>query len=372
MMSVEVQELPCREGHIGLLTLNSPATLNALSERMIITIRDSLERWAADDRICVVILRGAGEKGFCAGGDIRDLYLALTSPEKNPENPEEAFSVFSHEYELDYTLHRFPKPVVGIGHGIIMGGGLGLFSACRFRLLTPDATLAMPEIAIGLFPDVGSSWFLNRLPGRLGLFMGLTGARLNTTDALRVGLADMALPTSDHQGLLSRLQEERWSGQRAADDSRLFRLLNQFESQDYRALPASHLELHERDISRLCAGASLPEIVDQLLTARVDSEWWNTCMKTLKGGCPVSAWLIWHQLKKAQQMSLKDVFRMELAMVWECARRPDLTEGIRARLIDRDQDPKWSFARLEDVPEAIIDAHFLPVWNDQTDPMQLE
>lgn len=368
-MSVDVQELPCREGRIGLLTLNSPGTLNALTEMMIVVIRDSLERWAADERICVVIIRGAGEKSFCAGGDLRDLYRSLTGA----EDPEAAFRVFRHEYALDYTLHRFPKPVVGIGHGIIMGGGLGLFSACRHRLLTPDAILAMPEISLGLFPDVGASWFLNRLPGRLGLFMGLTGAHLNITDALRVGLADMALPTNDQQSLLSRLQEERWSGIRATDDSRLFRLLNQLEPEDYRALPASHLELYERDIARLCAGSSLREIVDQLLAARVDaSEWWQACMKTLKGGCPVSALLIWNQLRKAQQMSLKDVFRMELAMVWECVRRPDLTEGIRARLIDRDQNPQWTFSRIEDVPDAVIDAHFLPVWNDQTDPMQLE
>lgn len=367
-MSVEVQELPCREGHLGLLTLDSPTTLNALSEQMIITIRSALRRWADDERICIVLIRGAGTKGFCAGGDIQDLYRAL----EGTGNPEAAFSVFRHEYELDYTLHRFPKPVICVGHGIIMGGGLGLFSACRYRLLTPDATLAMPEVAIGLFPDVGASWFLNRLPGRLGLFMGLTGARLNITDALRVGLADIALPANDQDHILEQLQQERWSGRQAADDSRLSRLLNQLETSDFHGLPDSQLEQHERDIARLCAGSGLSEIVSRLLTARIESKWWQACMKTLKGGCPVSACLLWNQLRKAQQMSLKDVFRMELAMVWECVRRPDLTEGIRARLIDRDQNPHWTFARIEDVPEAVIDAHFQPVWNDQTDPMQLE
>ncbi|MDN6319991.1 MAG: enoyl-CoA hydratase/isomerase family protein [Marinobacter sp.] len=367
-MSVEVQELPCREGHIGVLTLNTPTTLNALSEDMILTIRASLKRWAENEHICIVLIRGAGEKGFCAGGDIQHLYRSLTGA----ENPEAAFSVFQHEYELDYTLHKYPKPVVGIGHGIIFGGGLGLFSACRYRLLSPGATLAMPEMSIGLFPDVGASWFLNRLPGRLGLFMGLTGARLNVTDALRVGLADMALPTEDQQGLLAKLQDSRWSGRKTADDSQLYHLLSQLEATDYRKLPTSHLEQHERDIARLCAGSSLPEIVDRLQTSSIDSEWWQACVKNLKGGCPVSAWLIWNQLKKAQQMSLKEVFRMELAMVWECVRRPDLTEGIRARLIDRDQEPQWTFSRLEEVPEAIIEAHFSPVWNDQMDPMQLE
>ncbi|WP_309044621.1 enoyl-CoA hydratase/isomerase family protein [Marinobacter sediminicola] len=367
-MSVEVQELPCREGLIGTLTLNSPTTLNALSEAMIAQLRNCLARWADDERICVVLIRGSDKTGFCSGSDLRELYQSITESKNN----EAAFSIVRHEYELIYALRRFPKPVVALGHGLIMGSGLGLYSACRYRLLTPDAALATPAMSIGLFPGVGASWFLNRLPGRLGLFMGLTGAHLNVSDALRVGLADMALPDSNHQGLLSSLQAERWSGNRAADDSRLFRLLSQAETQDYPALTASQLELHERDIARLCAGSSLPEIVDQLLAVRNDSEWWQASVKTLKGGCPVSAWLIWNQLQKAQQMSLKDVFRMELAMAWECVRRPDLAEGIRARLIDRDQSPQWSFSRIRDVPDAVIDAHFLPVWDDQTDPMHLE
>lgn len=367
-MSVEVQELPCRQGHIGLLTLNSPTTLNALSEAMIAELRSCLERWAEDERICFVILRGSDQTGFCSGSDLQELYRSVTESTSKAA----AFNIIRQEYELIYGLRRFPKPIVAIGHGAIMGSGLGLFSACRYRLLTPGATLATPAISIGLFPGVGASWFLARLPGRLGLFMGLTGARLNVTGALRVGLADIALPDSNHEALISSLQTERWSGNRAADDNRLFRLLSQAETSDYPALPASHLSLYERDIARLCAGSSLPEIVDQLLAARIDSKWWQTSMATLKGGSPVSAWLIWNQLQKSQQMSLKDVFRMELAMAWECVRRPDLAEGIRARLIDRHQSPQWSFPRIQDVPDAVIDAHFLPVWDDQTDPMQLE
>jgi len=367
-MSVEVQERPCREGLIGSLTLNSPTTLNALSSVMIAQLRDCLARWADDERICVVLIRGSDKTGFCSGSDLRGLYQSVTGS----TNKEGAFSILRLEYELIYALRRFPKPVVAIGHGPIMGSGLGLFSACRYRLLTPEASLATPAVSIGLFPGVGASWFLNRLPGRLGLFMGLTGAHLNVSDALRVGLADMALPDSNHQGLLSSLQAERWSGNRAADDNRLFRLLSQAETPDYPALPASHLELHERDIARLCAGSSLPEIVDQLLAAPINSEWWQANVRTLESGCPVSAWLVWNQLQKAQQMSLKDVFRMELAMAWECVRRPDLAEGIRAKLIDRDQSPQWSFADIRDVPDAVIDTHFPPVWDDQTDPMQLE
>ncbi|AOY89671.1 enoyl-CoA hydratase [Marinobacter salinus] len=366
-MSIEAQELMCQEGHIGLLTLNSPATLNALSEQMIVDAQNALDRWADDDRIRLVVVQGRGDRAFCAGGDIRELYSGI----KGPHASEVPGRFFAREYRLDYTLHRFPKPVVGIAQGVVMGGGLGLFSACRYRLATPDISLAMPEISIGLFPDVGASWFLNRLPGRIGLFMGLTGARLNITDTIRVGLADMVLLPEDKGALLTQLQEQRWTGKPAADDNRLFRLLAQMHAPDYRALQRSNLERHEQDIARLCAGDELPQIVDQLLSAEIDSEWWSASISNLRHGCPVSAWLVWTQLKKAQQMSLKDVFRMELAMATECTRRPDLPEGIRALAVDKDRHPHWSFESVSAVPMEVVEAHFQPEWDDETDPMQL-
>jgi enoyl-CoA hydratase/carnithine racemase len=366
-MSVETQELACRGGRIGLLTLNSPASLNALTEQMITSLQDALDRWAGDSRICLVILQGAGDRAFCAGGDIRELYAAI----QNNEGADVLSHVFTREYRLDYTLHRYPKPVLGIAQGIVMGGGLGLFSGCRYRLAAPDITLAMPEVAIGLFPDVGASWFLNRLPGRLGLFMGLTGARLNISDTIRVGLADMVFLPDHRDDLFARLQEQYWTGEPAADDNRLFRLLAQMHAPDYRALQPSNLERHEQAIARLCAGDELPAIVDQLLAADISSDWWKACTHTLRNACPVSVWLVWTQLKKAQQMSLRDVFRMELAMVRECMRRPDLREGIRALAIDKDNTPAWSYSALSDVPEGLVAAHFQPVWDDDSDPMEL-
>lgn len=366
-MSVEIQELACREGYIGLLTLNSPTNLNALSEQMIVDLQNALDRWAEDSRVCLVVLQGAGDRAFCAGGDIRELYTAL----KDNEGTDSVSQVFTREYRLDYTIHSYPKPVLGIAHGIVMGGGLGLFSACRYRLATPDTALAMPEVSIGLFPDVGASWFLNRLPGRIGLFMGLTGARLNISDTIRVGLADMVLLPDSRNDLFVQLQEQYWTGEPAADDNRLFRLLSQLHAPDYRALQPSNLEQHEQAIARLCAGDELPIIVDQILTADITSDWWQACTNNLRKGCPVSAWLVWTQLRKAQQMSLRDIFRMELAMVQECMRRPDLSEGIRALAIDKDHKPKWSFNALNDVPEELINAHFEPTWDDESDPMQL-
>lgn len=366
-MPIQVQELDCLEGRIGQITLNSPATLNALSREMIDDMQATLDRWASDDRIALVILQGAGDRAFCAGGNIRNLHSAITGG----GDPDTATGFFQHEYRLDYTIHRFPKPVVGIGHGVVMGGGLGLLAACRYRLITPDVTMAMPEVAIGLFPDVGASWFLNRLPGRLGLFMGLTGCRLNAADVIRVGLADMAILPEERTSLTERLQTERWTGEAAADDNRLFRLLNQLNAVDYRTLGPSDLANHEQAIARLGAGDDLTAIVDRLISADINSNWWESAVHNLRTGCPVSMWLVWNQLKRAQQMSLKDVFRMELAMATECTRRPDLPEGIRARMVDKDHSPKWAFSTLQEVPEDVIDAHFHPAWDDETDPMKL-
>lgn len=367
-MPVEVQELPCREGHIGLLTLNTPETLNALTESMVDDMQKALDAWAADSRICLVVLRGNGDRGFCAGGNIRALYDAL----KGGEDAEAPGRFFTSEYRLDYTLHRYPKPVIGLAHGIVMGGGMGLLSACRYRLATPDITMAMPEISIGLFPDVGASWFLNRLPGRLGLFLGLTGARLNATDAIRSGLVDLILDPEHFQALLERLQEEYWTGNIAADDNRLFRLLGQQQARDYRSLPAGHLEQHEQTIAKLTAGDSLPAVVEKLVNSDNDDPWWQSAIGNLAKGCPVTACLVWHQLRHAQQLSLKDIFRMELAMAMECTRRPDLAEGIRALMVDKDKTPVWSYNAVADVPESVVEQHFEPVWDDSNDPMALD
>jgi enoyl-CoA hydratase/carnithine racemase len=157
------------------------------------------------------------------------------------------------------------------------------------------------------------------------------------------------------------LQQERWTGDSAVDDNRLFRLVKQLEHPDYRALPESELARHEQTIARLSAGDQLPDIVEQLLAADESSDWWKDAMNNLRGGCPVSAWLVWTQLKKGQQMSLKDIFRMELGMATRCTQRPDLREGIRARLIDRDQSPVWSFSSVAEVPEDVVESHFSPV-----------
>ncbi len=364
-MSIQTQEIPCRSGALGVITLDSPATLNALSAAIFERLQTQLDAWAQDDRVCLVLINANGDRGFSAGGDIRELYQSLRDgPRANIVS-----TVFAREYRVDYTLHTFPKPVITLAHRIVMGGGMGLLQGSRYRLITPDAMLAMPEASIGLFPDVGASWFLNRLPGRIGLFMGLTGARLNANDALRVGLADKVVEREQQEELIHTITEQYWTGAVAADDNRLFRLLDQIKEPSPETLPESQLALYEQDIARLCRWDDLPRIVERLLHSEAGNDWWNTCISNLRGACPVSLWLLAEQLTRGLQMSLPDIFRMELSMVTHCGTRPDLLEGIRARIIDRDQAPSWSFMSLAEVPAAYIDEHFRAPWPEDEDPL---
>lgn len=364
-MSIQTGEIPCRSGTLGVITLNSPDTLNALSPELIRSLQTQLDVWAGDDNVCLVLVTANGDRAFCAGANLRELYGALgENSGVDPVN-----ELFAPEYRVDYTLHTFPKPVITLAHGITLGGGMGLLQASRYRLITPDTVMAMPEAAIGLFPDAGASWFLNRLPGSIGLFMGLTGARLNASDAMRVGLADLVIERRQQDELINRITDQYWTGEIAADDNRLFRLLDQTEEAAPSHLPDSELARYEQDIARLCRRDELPRVLDRLLQSPPGNDWWNACIDRLRNACPVSLLLLERQLSHGLQMSLKDIFRMELAMAARCVTLPDLREGIRARMIDRDHSPSWTYRSVADIPEDAIERHFEAPWPEQEDPL---
>ncbi|WP_111497024.1 enoyl-CoA hydratase/isomerase family protein [Marinobacter bohaiensis] len=364
-MSIRTEVRPCTEGQIGLITLDAPRSLNALSEPMIRQMQATLDQWAQDPSVCLVLISGEGDKGFCAGGDIRQLHQAIDAGQGDSH----AIQYFAAEYRLDYTLHRYPKPLVCWAHGLTLGGGLGLLAGSRYRLVSPSAQLAMPEISIGLFPDVGAGYFLNRLPEGIGLFLGLTGARLNQSDALRIGLADLAVADEKPDALIQRIVDTRWTGDRAADDNRLYRLLNRFAVEQAPTLPDSHLADHEQRIAQLCRGESLPEVVHKLTGEDAEDDWWQTAIANLEKGCPTTAWLVWEQLRRARQLSLKEIFRMELVMAVRCCAEGDLREGIRARVIDKDQNPQWQFGRVDAVPVEHVERHFTAPWLPADDPL---
>lgn len=359
-MNVIFEERPALHGaRIGIATLDAERSLNALDLPMIEALLGRFEQWAQDSSIVCVVLRGNGPKAFCAGGDVRRLAQACL--DQPGEVPTLAARFFADEYRLDYRLHTFPKPLLCWAHGYVMGGGMGLLQAADIRILTPGSRLAMPEIGIGLFPDVGASWFLSRLPGRMGLFLGLTATQVNAADALALGLADRLLRDDQLDELLHGLVQINWLDQ---GETQLRSLLRALSGEAREAAPAAELAPRRASIDALLDVATLPAAWHALASCRDDVDpLMAKAAATLAAGCPLTAHLVWQQLDRGRYRSLAEVFRMEYAMSQNCCRHPEFAEGVRARLIDKDQQPRWHWPDVDDVPQAVIDAHFQPTWN---------
>lgn len=358
--------LPCASGAIGVLELNRPERLNALTHEMILALQKQLDCWATDDRIALVLLAGNGERGFCAGGDIRDLLqYADTSL-----TPTDSATFFSVEYRLDFSLHHYPKPLICWGHGLVLGGGMGILQACRYRLGTPDLKMGMPETAIGLFPDAGATWFLNRLPEGIGQFLGLTGASLNISDALRLGLVDHAVAASGRASLLELLQSTHWGASAEANDNLLYRLLQSFADDQPCDLPDGPLAECEQTISALCAEGTAATLVQRILASPELSPWWRTAQQSLAGACPASVMVFMALLKRGRQMTFADIFRMELGVATQCIRHGEFSEGVRAKLIERDREPAWRYPSVRTVPADYIAELMASPWTAQEHPLR--
>jgi enoyl-CoA hydratase/carnithine racemase len=359
MMNLQFEELHAQDGaRIGVASLDAEKSLNALSLPMIQALMDRLEKWADDPQIVCVLLRGNGSKSFCAGGDVRTLVDACRA---HPgEVPPLAAHFFAAEYRLDYRLHTYPKPLICWGHGYVLGGGMGLLQGASIRIVTPTSRLAMPEVSIGLYPDVGASWFLSRLPGKLGLFLGLTGAHINGRDALDLDLADRFLLDEQQEELVEGLLQLNWQEQSSVQLNSLLKALQQ---EAIGQLPDAQWLPRRAQIDELLDVATLP------CAWRAISQW-NThgdtllsrAAKNLTEGCPLTAHLVWEQIVRARHMSLAQVFQMEYTLSLNCCRHPEFSEGVRARLIDKDQKPHWHWQDVANIPDAVIDAHFAKVW----------
>lgn len=337
----------------GVATLNALASLNSLSVAMVRLLTPKLREWAEDSSIVGVLLDAAGEKSFCAGGDLRQLYQTLR--DCGPARNEYAEHFFGEEYELDYLIHTFPKPFLCWAHGIVMGGGVGLMSGASHRVVTAQSRVAMPEISIGLYPDVGGSWFLRRMPGRVGLFLALTAAPLNASDAIFCGLADLLVPHENKAQVLQAIASAPWQSELQADRATLSRLLAQ--AGEGAELPPSKLREHFDTINALMAGDDLLDIAKRLRNLQSEDPWLQTAAKTFAKGAPSSAALSFALWQRVHRMSLAEVFRLEYwASLGFCAHK-DFAEGIRALLIDKDRNPKWSPATLEEITPPFIEDH---------------
>ncbi|SFV17867.1 Enoyl-CoA hydratase/carnithine racemase [Pseudoduganella namucuonensis] len=338
---------------IGVLTLNSEKTLNALSLAMIDLLSAQLSAWAGDERVAMVLMRGAGDKAFCAGGDLQELYASMLAHRDSARRGDVlgngyANDFFGREYRLDYQIHTYPKPILCWGHGIVMGGGIGLMAGARHRVATEKTRLAMPEIGIGLFPDVGGSWFLSRMPGGLGLFLALTGAAVNAADARHVGLADRVLAHADQPRVIESLQRQPWGDDGAANDRLLGAVLRDAEQAQAVPPAAGPLRRHQELIGGLCGHDTLERVLAAFAECRTDDAWLAKAVAAPARGAPGSLSLAWRLLERAPYLSLADVFRMEYGVALHCAAHGDFAEGIRALLIDKDMQPAWRPASATD------------------------
>jgi len=361
-------ELEANHGkRIGVVTLNSEKSLNALSLPMIQELLPRLQHWADADDIACVVLQGAGDKAFCAGGDIVAMYHAMKA--QPGVLVDEVADFFSQEYRLDYAIHTFPKPLLVWGHGIVMGGGMGLMNGASHRIVTERSLLAMPEITIGLYPDVGATYFLNQMPTGCGLFLGLTGAHMNATDALFLKLADHFVASSSYAEILSGLQAIQWGDTAALNHQKVTDLLNQISARDGSQRPESQVEAHLPLIQKLTSGSDIETVVSAILSNTDEHPWLVRARTTLAGGCPITAHIVWNQLQHGPDLNLADCFRLELTLSVNCAVRGDFAEGIRALLIDKDKQPKWQHASVNDVDAETIDEFFTSPWGAAEHPL---
>lgn len=369
-------------GHrIAIMTLNAPKSLNALSVEMCQLMSKQLEIWQTDSQVVAIVLRGAGDKAFCAGGDIRKLYDSMsdTAPMPNPY----ATEFFGHEYRLYRQMHFYPKPLILWGGGIIMGGGMGLMAACSHRIVTERTRFAMPEISIGLFPDASGSWFLQRMPAHTGLFLGLTGALCNGSDALLTNLAEYAVASDDYDAIMLRLIKINWRDEIEQGYGRLQSLTSRaLATHPVAELPASKLAAYWQPIQQLMNSGGLADIdmllrnddaLTELSAAFTDDKWLQRAIATYREGCPVTAALTYMLYHKVASLSLEQILYLELNVAVHCAANPDFKEGVRALLIDKDKNPQWSRTLAQCLSVAgqdYIEQHFDNPYSKEQHPLR--
>ena len=345
------------DGGFARVTLNRPKALNALTQTMAVALDTQLKAWQADDSVHAVAIKGAaredGRVPFCSGGDIRFLHQQQNDPER-----QFAITFYEQEYRLNTLVFRFPKPYVALIDGVVMGGGVGISFHGSHRVMSEHALFAMPETGIGLFPDVGATYFLPRCPGRMGLYMGLSGARIGVADALYLGLATHHVPSARMAAFESALAAADLSG---AAGSAIETVLTEFSADSGDAALAARQE----EVDRCFAGDSVAAILANL--AEEGTEWAEETRATLLEKSPTSLKITYRQLTQYSALDFEAAMKIEYRMAIRCNFSHEFYEGIRAQIIDKDRQPKWRPATLEDVGADLVESYFqAPASGDMT------
>ncbi|MDR3528815.1 MAG: enoyl-CoA hydratase/isomerase family protein [Rhizomicrobium sp.] len=341
-MTSEPEILFENRGAVGLITLNRPKALNALTLGMVNAMQAKLEEWATDPQVATVVLRGAGEKAFCAGADIRAVR------ESGLTGTSYALDFFRTEYKLNAYIKRYPKPYLSLIHGICMGGGLGISVHGKFRVAGSSAVFAMPETGIGFFPDVGASYFLSRLGGQVGLYLGLTGARVKAADGLYLKLATHWVPSEYWDAFVDALA----SGDEPAD------VLTEMARD---LLPSAPISDRREEIDAIFKSSSVGDILAMLDQDEIDDEWSSETAALMRRRSPTSLNLTYNEIRSGKTLSFEDCMRMEFRMATRILQGKDFYEGVRSVIVDKDNAPKWSPANLSDVSDDEIHAYFAPL-----------
>jgi enoyl-CoA hydratase/carnithine racemase len=358
-----------RQGQAGLITLNRPKALNAMSLGMVRALKTALEAFAQDPGVQVVAIRGSNKLGkpgspeslfggFCAGGDIRYFHQAALAGDNSLDD------FFTEEYRLNHLIHHYPKPFVAFMDGVVMGGGMGISQGASLRLVTEHTRMAMPETIIGLFPDVGGGYFLSRCPGHIGEYLALTGEVIAAQQALQYGLADVPIEAAQQAALWAALGTQTFANRERVEDW----LAVQVGPKDAALIrPDAHID-------GFFSLLRVKHIVDALEKAK-DDRWAQKTAALLRKRSPLMLHVTLEQIRRARQMSLTDDLRMERDMVHHCFHdRPgtasETVEGIRALAVDKDYAPNWNPARIEDVKPGMADAFFVSPWAAQLHPLR--
>ena len=358
-----------RQGNAGLITLSRPKALNALSLPMVRELLATLRAWQDDPDVRVVAIRGTNKLGrpgtpeslfggFCAGGDIRFFHQAALAGDTALDD------FFTEEYQLNHLIQTYAKPYIAFMDGVVMGGGMGLSQGARVRIVTERTKMAMPETNIGLFPDVGGGYFLSRCPGHVGEYLALTGEVIGADEAIGYGLADVKLEAAALPALWAELGATPWASAADADQW----VATKFIADS--AIPACATGQIDAFFSLL----RVKHIVDALEKAK-DDRWAAKMAGVLRKRSPLMLHVTLEQIRRARGMTLADDLRMERDMVHQCFHlRPgvqsETVEGIRALAVDKDYQPKWNPARIEDVKPGMADAFFVSPWSAETHPLR--
>ena len=340
-MSEDAEVLIRVEGRVGRITLNRPQALHALTTAMCKEMIRALTAWRDDPAVELVLIDHSGERGFCAGGDIRTL------AESGRGDGVAGREFFFVEYRLDHLLFHYPKPKVAIMDGVVMGGGVGVARPCRFRVGTERTTFAMPETGIGLFPDVGGSWYLSRMPDHIGTWLALTGARLKAADCELVGVITDYVEAADLAELKAGV---------IRDPAAVETLLTQFEAEAGRPPIAAHQD----EIARAFTGDSVEAIIAAL--EALDSDWAREQLAIIATKSPLSTKIALRQMQEGVRAhAFAEVMTMEYRIAHRLAVSHDFLEGVRAVILDKDNQPKWDPPTLEAASERMVDAIFAPL-----------